>query len=114
LSALRERVETATFARYNSVLVNLYRDGADSNGWHADDEPVLGSRPTIASLSLGAPRRFVLRHRDDGQRVELVLEPGSLLIMSDRTQECWKHCVPKERTVREPRINLTFRYVFSN
>ena len=108
---LRERIERATGARYNSVLANLYRDGNDSNGWHADDEASLGPQPTIASLSLGATRRFLLRHRADGTTVELALEHGSLVVMAGLSQKCWKHTIPKERRVREPRINLTFRYV---
>ncbi len=111
LLALRERIERVSNARYNSVLINLYRDGGDSNGWHADDERELGPEPAIASLSLGAARRFLLRHRADATQVEIVLEDGSLLLMRGRTQQCWKHTVPKERRVRDPRINLTFRYV---
>lgn len=111
LQDLRERVESATATTFNSVLANLYRSGADSNGWHADDEPELGEQPVIASLSLGATRRFLLRHRASGERVELMLEAGSLLVMRGATQQCWQHCVPKQRTVQAPRINLTFRRV---
>lgn len=92
LASLREAVAQAAGVPFNSVLVNLYRDGADSNGWHADDEPGLGERRS-------------------GETVETALEHGSLLVMSGRSQECWKHTVPKERRVREARINLTFRFV---
>jgi alkylated DNA repair dioxygenase AlkB len=112
LCALRDRIAESTGSAYNSVLANLYRDGSDSNGWHADDERELGPEPVIASLSLGAARRFLLRHRADRSlRRELVLEPGSLLVMRGRTQQCWHHAVPKTRSVHEPRINLTFRSV---
>ncbi len=109
---LRCRVEDAAGARFNGVLLNCYRSGSDSMGWHADDEGELGPQPTIAAVSLGAVRRFRLRHRTDPSRtVEQALEPGSLLVMSGRSQECWLHAVPKQSSVREPRINLTFRLV---
>jgi alkylated DNA repair dioxygenase AlkB len=94
------------------VLANLYRDGRDSMGWHSDDEPELGPTPTIASVSLGARRRFVLRHkRKAAPAVELALESGSLLVMSGTTQRFWKHAVPKSATLGEARINLTFRLI---
>lgn len=98
---------------YNSVLLNLYRDGSDSMGWHSDDEPELGDRPVIGSLSLGAERRFLLKRRGraDVDRVELTLSHGSLLIMYGDTQRNWKHSLPKSSGVREPRINLTFRLI---
>lgn len=112
LAALRDRVATAAGTTFNSVLANLYRDGRDSNGWHSDDEPELGSQPTIASLSLGAPRRFRFRRKDDHRAtVETLLLDGSLVLMRGRSQECWQHTIPKERDVHEPRINLTFRTV---
>lgn len=114
LQRLRERVEVAAGTTFNSVLANLYRDGNDSNGWHADDESELGEQPVIASLSLGAARRFLLRHRASVERVEVVLEAGSLLLMRGKTQQCWKHSVPKQRTVHAPRINLTFRRVVAH
>ena len=111
VAELRERVERAAGARFNSVLLQLYRDGADGMGWHADDEPELGPEPCIASLSLGAPRRFVLRHRRRPElpRHEIVLGHGSLLVMHGRTQHAWKHALPKTRRPVGPRINLTFR-----
>jgi alkylated DNA repair dioxygenase AlkB len=109
---LRERVVDAAGGAYNSVLANLYRDGNDSNGWHADDERELGPEPHIASLSFGAPRRFLMRHRrDPSLRLELLLAPGSLLVMRGATQQCWKHAVPKTRAVTGARINLTYRLV---
>ena len=112
LAKLRVRLEALCGARFNSVLVNLYRDGNDSMGWHSDDEPELGPRPTIASLSLGTPRRFRLRSR--GQPITtytLVLPPGSVLCMAGDTQRHYRHELPKMRGVGAARINLTFRYV---
>jgi alkylated DNA repair dioxygenase AlkB len=108
---LKARIGAVCDAPFNSVLLNLYRDGADSMGWHSDDEPELGERPVIASLSLGATRRFRLRHRrrKELEPVAIDLESGSLLIMEGDTQRFWKHQVPKTRRVSEPRINLTFR-----
>ncbi len=98
---------------YNSALLNLYRNGSDSMGWHSDDEPELGDRPVIASLSLGAERRFRLKHRSraDVDPVALTLSHGSLLIMYGDTQKNWKHALPKSSRVEKPRINLTFRLV---
>ena len=97
---------------FNSVLCNLYRDGRDSMGWHSDDEPELGRHPVIASVSLGGLRRFVLRRRDDHSvRVELVPEPGSLIVMSGDIQAYWQHAVPRTARSVEPRINLTFRRI---
>jgi alkylated DNA repair dioxygenase AlkB len=113
LLELKARVEAACDAPFNSVLLNLYRDGADSMGWHSDDEPELGERPVIASLSLGGTRRFRLRHRQrkDLEPVVIELGSGSLLIMRGDTQRFWKHQVPKTRRAVEPRINLTFRRI---
>jgi alkylated DNA repair dioxygenase AlkB len=112
MSALRERVCEATGERFNSVLCNLYRNGTDAMGMHSDSEPELGELPVIASLSLGATRRFTLRHRVHKQRgVELALENGSLLVMRGTTQRFYKHGVPREPKVQLPRINLTFRRV---
>jgi alkylated DNA repair dioxygenase AlkB len=113
LLALRVRLEAATGHPFNGVLCNLYRDGADSMAWHSDDEPELGDRPVIASLSLGATRKFRLRHkrRKDLKVVELPLEDGSLLLMAGETQQHWEHEVRKSKAVTAPRINLTFRYV---
>lgn len=111
LARLRDRLLVALGVRFNSVLLNLYRTGSDGMGWHADDEPELGERPTIASVSLGAARRFELRLLPKGETRALALEHGSLLVMSGDTQHCWKHQVPKETTVRAPRVNVTFRVV---
>lgn len=94
---------------FNSVLLNLYRDGRDSVSWHADNEPGLGRDPVIASLSLGATRRFHLKHRRSGERVALDLRHGSCLIMAGATQHHWLHQLPKTARAVGPRINLTFR-----
>ncbi|HCH0556491.1 TPA: alpha-ketoglutarate-dependent dioxygenase AlkB, partial [Pseudomonas aeruginosa] len=92
LAALRDRLRGELGVPFNSVLANLYRDGRDAMGWHSDDEPELGAEPVIASLSLGAARRFVLRRRDDhAVKQALVLEPGSLLVMRGACQRDWQH-----------------------
>jgi len=116
LSALRGRVEEACGAAFNSVLANLYRDGRDSMGWHSDDEQELGERPVIASLSLGAVRRFRLKpRRADGRATVHVIElgHGSLLRMAGDTQRHYVHDLPKTAGVVEPRLNLTFRHITS-
>lgn len=111
LAALRERIAAATDAPYNSVLANLYRDGRDGMGFHADDEPELGDAPVIASLSLGATRRFVLKRRRGTGRFELALGDGALLVMRGATQRHWNHALPKTSKPVGPRINLTFRWI---
>lgn len=113
LAALRERVELLAGARFNSVLLNYYRDHRDSMGLHADDEPELGHQPVIASLSLGAERSFRLRHRRDRaiKPLRLLLPGGSLLLMAGDTQANWKHELPKQAQPCGPRINLTFRWI---
>lgn len=111
LLEIREVAEALTGHRYNSVLLNLYRDGNDGMGWHADDEPELGRDPAIASVSLGATRRFKLRHRKRKAVTTLDLGHGSLLAMAGATQQCYVHAVPKTARAVGERINLTFRYV---
>jgi alkylated DNA repair dioxygenase AlkB len=96
-------------AQFNSVLMNYYRDGNDSIGLHADDETQLGSRPSIASVSLGATRTFEFRHRTLPLKLEEQLFGGSLLVMLGDTQEQWRHGIPKEPERPGARINLTFR-----
>jgi alkylated DNA repair dioxygenase AlkB len=99
-------------ARFNSVLVNLYRDGNDGVAWHADDEPELGREPLIVSVSLGASRAFQLRRRDDASvRCDLDLHHGDVVVMHGLTQALWLHQVPKTAKVVGPRVNLTFRSV---
>lgn len=113
LQNLRERLQQATGHQFNSVLANLYRDGSDSVGWHADNEPELGRNPVIASLSLGAARVFQLKHctRADVPRQSIELGHGDLLLMSGVTQHHWHHAIPKTRKPCGIRINLTFRRV---
>jgi alkylated DNA repair dioxygenase AlkB len=94
---------------FNSVLLNLYRDGRDSVSWHADNEPGLGRDPVIASVSLGATRRFQMKHRRRGERLSLDLPSGSCLVMAGPAQHHWLHQVPKTSHPVGPRINLTFR-----
>jgi alkylated DNA repair dioxygenase AlkB len=108
LKAVCEQFAGTTF---NSTLANLYRNGNDKMSWHSDDEPELGIEPCIASLSLGATRRFKFRHRTTKEAVECSLPSGSLIVMSGLCQKMWEHEVPRETRVTEPRINLTFRAV---
>ena len=112
LERVRRRVQALAGCEFNAVLLNLYRDGRDGMGWHADDEPELGPDPVIASVSLGAARRFCLRRRRrGGLRVDLSLPHGSLLLMSGATQRNWVHAVPKTAAPVGERINLTFRRI---
>jgi alkylated DNA repair dioxygenase AlkB len=97
---------------FNSVLLNLYRDGNDKVSWHADDEPELGTNPTIASVSLGAVRRFDLKHKEDpDQKLQIELTSGSLVVMKGALQHHWLHQIPTQKKIQEPRINLTFRTI---
>jgi alkylated DNA repair dioxygenase AlkB len=109
LLELKSIAESHASMAFNGVLVNLYRNGRDSVSWHADDEPSLGIDPVIASLSLGATRRFHLRHKREDIRIGVDLTHGSCLLMSGPTQHHWLHQLPKSRRVEAPRINLTFR-----
>ena len=111
LEAVRAAVEQVTGHRYNSVLLNHYRDGQDCMGMHSDDEPELGPQPVIASLSYGATRTFILRHKVSGRTVKLDLTDGSLLLMGGCLQANWLHGINRTAKVVGPRINLTFRYV---
>ena len=112
LRPLRDRVALAAGSAFNSVLANLYRDGRDTMGWHSDDERELGAHPVIASLSLGATRRFRLRNRDDPRQALAVdLPPGSLLVMRGNTQRTTRHALPRTARPVGERINLTFRRV---
>ncbi|NOX43762.1 MAG: alpha-ketoglutarate-dependent dioxygenase AlkB [Gammaproteobacteria bacterium] len=108
---LKQKIESATQHRFNSVLANLYRDQNDSMGWHADKEKELGNNPFIASLSLGEPRLFRLRHNKSKEIVELTLSHGSLLLMGGTLQHNWQHCIPKTKLKTAARINLTFREI---
>jgi alkylated DNA repair dioxygenase AlkB len=115
LALIRARVVAAVGQPLNGVLLNYYRDGQDSMGWHSDDEAELGRNPLVVSLNLGGSRRFDLR-RKGHSRIEhsLVLQQGSLLVMSGPTQHYWQHQVAKTRSPCAPRLNLTFRLIRSN
>ncbi|WP_203293225.1 alpha-ketoglutarate-dependent dioxygenase AlkB family protein [Luteirhabdus pelagi] len=112
LLGLKKKVEDVVEAHFTTLLLNLYRDGNDSNGWHADDEKELGKNPIIASVSLGASRSFHLKHKKDKSlKHKIQLEHGSLLVMKGTTQEFWKHQIPKTKKDVGPRINGTFRII---
>lgn len=112
LRPVRARLQDTLGIDFNSVLANFYRNGRDGMGWHRDSEAELGRDPTIASLSLGATRRFAFRDRRDARRrLALELPAGSLLVMAGQTQRHWLHALPKTARPVEPRINLTFRRI---
>jgi alkylated DNA repair dioxygenase AlkB len=111
LSDLKQIVEEIAEVKFNSCLLNLYHTGNEGMGWHSDDEISLGKNNTIASLSLGAERKFLFKHKQTKQTASLVLEHGSLLIMKDSTQTNWLHSLPKSKSIARPRINLTFRKI---
>lgn len=108
---IKSRIESVCDVQFNSVLVNLYRSGEDYMGWHSDNEKELGRNPVIASVSLGASRRFLLKHKSSGKTLEYLLDHGDLFTMGGQLQEYWKHSLPKMRKVNMERINLTFRSV---
>jgi alkylated DNA repair dioxygenase AlkB len=114
LAEVRRRVEEASGAPFNSLLLNFYRDGSDSIGYHTDAERELGVNPVIASVSLGAVRQFVLKHIKTGEKRKYDLAHGSLLVMGGTCQHHWVHGVPKTKAVVGPRINLTFRRILSS
>ncbi|AAZ17956.1 DNA-N1-methyladenine dioxygenase [Psychrobacter arcticus 273-4] len=101
-------------ANFNSCLLNYYPSGDDGMGYHDDDEKELGEQPVIASLSLGATRKFVFKHKKTQDKVELYLESGQLIVMHGDTQSFWKHSITKTKTVATGRISLTFRQIYSN
>ena len=113
LLSIKKAVELTTKSSFNSVLLNYYRDNRDSMGFHSDDEPELGSRPTIASLSLGGERTFILKHKEkkSSRPIRLLLKSGSLLLMTGDTQKNWKHGIDKETRRIDARVNLTFRTI---
>ncbi|MEM8765567.1 MAG: alpha-ketoglutarate-dependent dioxygenase AlkB [Bacteroidota bacterium] len=112
LLEIKTAIETQTEEKFTTCLMNLYRDGKDSNGWHADDEKELGQNPVIASVSFGHERYFNLRHKNDKtQKHKLLLEHGSLLLMAGPTQHFWQHQIAKTAKKVGPRINLTFRII---
>ena len=111
LLGLKNKLEDHFRQEFNSVLANAYRDGKDSMGWHSDDEPELGAKPLVASLSLGSERRFLVRKKGDSRSSGLALEHGSLLLMKQGCQEIYQHSLPKTRQQSGLRINLTFRQI---
>lgn len=111
LQKIRFQVESQAEVQFTTVLLNYYRHGKDSNGWHADNEKELGTNPIIASLSFGAERIFQLKHNSLDLKKNIVLENGSLLLMKGTTQHFWKHQIPKTSKPVGERINLTFRII---
>lgn len=111
LLELKKIVEKETNETYNSCLLNLYHDGSEGMAWHSDGEKDLKKHGAIASLTLGAERKFAFKHKNTKQVVSLVLQNGSLLVMKDETQDFWLHRLPPTKKVTTPRINLTFRSI---
>jgi alkylated DNA repair dioxygenase AlkB len=112
LAAIKTRIEATTGTTYNSCLANLYHTGTEGMAWHSDDEAMLLAHAPIASLSLGAPRRFDFKHKKDPSlRASILLEHGHLLLMLNETQTHWLHALPKNKKIQAPRINLTFRTI---
>ena len=111
LAGIRRRLSRELDCGFNSALANRYRDGRDYMGWHSDNESALGPHPVIASLSLGATRRFVLKHREASHKLELRLAHGSLLVMRGNTQANCRHSLPRTAKPVGERINLTFRRI---
>lgn len=111
LLALKEIIEKESGVTYNSCLLNLYHSGEEGMAWHSDGEKMLKKNGEIASLTLGAERKFSFKHKSTKQRVDIVLERGSLLVMRDTTQTHWLHRLPPTKKVQSPRINLTFRTI---
>jgi len=111
LTRLKHQIEMICNNPFNSVLINWYRNGLDWVDWHCDNEIELGEKPFIASLSFGASRRFCYRHKVTQEFGEIILKNGSLLIMKPIFQQEWLHCIPREKQLKQPRINLTFRNV---
>lgn len=111
LLALKLFIEKQSGETYNSCLVNLYHDGAEGVGWHSDGEPDLKKEGAIASLSLGAERKFAFKHKQTGEKVEMVLAHGSLLVMRGKIQTYWLHRLPPTKRITMGRINLTFRTI---
>jgi alkylated DNA repair dioxygenase AlkB len=113
LFGIKKQIEKITTVKFNSVLMNWYRDGKDHMGWHADAEPELGKNPVIASINFGATRDFMIRKNDNPKNntIKIPLEHGTLLIMAGEMQHFWQHSVPKRVNIQESRINLTFRII---
>lgn len=114
LLEIKSKVEKKLNTEFNSAFLNLYRNGHDYMGWHRDNEKLLGNKPYIASVSLGAKRKFKFKHISHTElSLDLELTTGSLLVMGGDIQHYWKHCLPKALKVKQPRINITFRQIYS-
>ena len=113
LLEIKHIVENNESTKFNSCLLNFYHDGDDGMGWHSDNEKELKKNSVIASVSLGAERKFSFKHKKNKEKIDLMLGNGSLLVMKEQIQNHWMHQLPKSRKVREPRINLTFRTICS-
>ena len=111
---LKSKIEEITNESYNSCLLNLYHNGNEGMGWHTDAEKELKKNGTIASMSIGADRKFVFKHKISKEKVALILKNGSLLVMKNETQDYWLHSLPTTKLVSKPRINLTFRTIIDN
>jgi len=111
LLRIKSEIDAICNVNFNSVLLNLYRDGNDSISWHTDAEKELGLNPIIASVNFGAEREFQLKHDNTGEKISIVLQHGSLLIMEGELQHYWKHQIPKRKNINRSRINLTFRVI---
>lgn len=109
LLQLKSKVEVYSGETFNACLLNLYHSGDEGMAWHSDDEPSLNTSSSIASLSLGAARKFAFKHKQSQQRIDVLLEPGSLLLMKPPTQTFWQHRLPPSKKIHSARINLTFR-----
>ena len=114
LLQIKKAIEPISQVVFNSVLLNMYRNGKDSVAWHSDDEPELGKNPVIASVSFGGTRRFLLKPKDKNKPIkeEILLTNGSFLLMAGETQKYWLHQIPKTSKKVDPRINLTFRVIY--
>lgn len=113
LLEIKSIVEKVTHEQYNSCLLNFYHDGDEGMGWHTDNEKELKPNGAIASLSLGAERKFVFKHKESKEKVPVQLESGSVLLMKGPTQTNWLHSLPKSKKILSPRINLTFRQIIT-
>lgn len=111
LLEIKTKIEPKCNVIFNSVLLNLYRNGNDSISWHTDAEKELGTNPVIGSVNFGATRKFQLRHKETKEKIQIELKHGSLLIMQGETQHFWQHQVPKTKKIVNKRINLTFRVI---
>lgn len=109
LSELKNKIESMLDTSFNSCLANLYHNGEQGVSWHSDDEKTLNREAEIASLSFGAERNFVFKHKRTSDKTSIILQSGSLLVMKGQTQINWLHALPKTKKVTTPRINLTFR-----